>query len=47
VQLVLEVVDIVLGDGQLILGVLQLCMGVIKEVSLDIMAAVCPHQLII
>jgi hypothetical protein len=35
----LEVVDIVLGDDQLILSVLQLCTGIIKEVSLDIMAA--------
>jgi hypothetical protein len=43
VQLILEVVDIVLGDGQLILSVLQSCMGVIKEVSLDVTAVVHPH----
>jgi hypothetical protein len=47
VPLILEVVDIVLGDGQLILGVLQPCTGVVKEVGLDIMAAVRPHQLIV
>jgi hypothetical protein len=41
------VVNIVLGDGQLILSVLQLCMGVIKEVGLDVMAMVHPHQLIV
>jgi hypothetical protein len=47
VQLSLKVVDIVLGDGQLILSVLQLCTGVVKEVGLDFTAAVCPHQLIV
>jgi hypothetical protein len=47
VPLILKVVDIVLGDGQLILGVLQPCTGVVKEVGLDIMAAVRPHQLIV
>jgi hypothetical protein len=31
-QLIIEVVDIVLGDGQLILSVLQPCTGVVKEV---------------
>jgi hypothetical protein len=45
--LVLEVVNIVLGDGQLVLSVLQLCMGVIKEVGLDVMAMVHTHQLIV
>jgi hypothetical protein len=47
IPLILEVVDIVLGDGQLILGVLQPCTGIVKEVGLDIMAAVRPHQLIV
>jgi hypothetical protein len=47
VQLILEVVDIVLGDNQLILSVLQLCTGIIKEVGLDVTAVVRPHQLII
>jgi hypothetical protein len=37
VQLILEMVDIVLGDGQLILGVLQPCMGIIKEANLDVL----------
>jgi hypothetical protein len=47
VQLRLEVVDIVLGDGQLIMSMLQLCMSIVKEVSLDITATVRPHQLIV
>jgi hypothetical protein len=46
-QLGLEVVDIVLGDGQLVLSVLQLCTSTVKEVRLDAPAAVCPHQLIV
>jgi hypothetical protein len=46
-QLGLEVVDIVLGDDQLVLSVLQPCTGIIKEVGLDVTATVCPHQLII
>jgi hypothetical protein len=41
------VVDIVLGDGQLILSMLQPCTCVIKEVRLDVAAAIRPHQLII
>jgi hypothetical protein len=41
------VVDIVLGDGQLILCVLQPCTGVFKEVRLDIVATIRPHQLIV
>jgi hypothetical protein len=41
------VVDIVLGDGQLVLSVLQLGTGIIKEVRLDIVDAVCPHQLVV
>jgi hypothetical protein len=47
VQLSLDVVDIALGDGQLILCVLQPSTGVIKEVGLDITAVVHPHQLIV
>jgi hypothetical protein len=46
-QLDLEVVDIVLGDGQLIMSVLQPCTSVIKEVRLDVAAMVHPHQLIV
>jgi hypothetical protein len=46
-QLRLEVVDIVLGDGQLVMSMLQLCMSIVKEVSLDITATVHPHQLIV
>jgi hypothetical protein len=41
------VVDIVLGDDQLVLSVLQPCTCIVKEVKLDIAAAVCPHQLFI
>jgi hypothetical protein len=41
------VVDIVLGDGQLILSMLQPCTDVIKKVDLDITAVVCPHKLIV
>jgi hypothetical protein len=40
VQLGLKVVDIVLGDGQLVLRMLQLCMGIVKEVKLDIAAVI-------
>jgi hypothetical protein len=47
VQLGLEVVDIALGNGQLVLKVLQSGAGVIKEVRLDVAATVGPHQLII
>jgi hypothetical protein len=47
VQLGLEVVDVVLSSDQLILGVLQLGAGVIKEVRLHVAAAVGPHQLIV
>jgi hypothetical protein len=46
-QLIIEVVDIVLGDCQLILSMLQPCTSVVKEVSLDITAMVRPHQLIV
>jgi hypothetical protein len=47
VQLILKVVDIVLSDGQLIMGVLQPCMGIVKKVGLDITTVICPHQLIV
>jgi hypothetical protein len=46
-QLSLEVVDVVLGDSQLIMSVLQPSAGVVKEVSLDVMAAMSPHQLVV
>jgi hypothetical protein len=46
VQLGLEVVDVALGSNQLILSVLQSGMGVIEVVSLEVAAAISPHQLI-
>jgi hypothetical protein len=46
VQLSLEVVNIALGGGQLIMSVLQPGAGIVKEVSLEVTAAVRPHQLI-
>jgi hypothetical protein len=47
VQLGLEVVDIALGSNQLILSMLQLGTGVIEVISLEIVAAISPHQLLI
>jgi hypothetical protein len=47
VQLGHEVMDITLGGGQLILTMLQLGVGVVKEVGLEVTAAISPHQLII
>jgi hypothetical protein len=47
VQLGLEVVDVALGGGHLVLSVLQSGAGVIKEVNLEVTAAISPHQLII
>jgi hypothetical protein len=47
VQLDLEVVDVVLGSGQLILSVLQPSVGIIKEVGLEVTTAISPHQLIV
>jgi hypothetical protein len=47
VQLSLEVVDIVLHDDQLILSMMQPCTSVVKEVSLEIIATISPHQLIV
>jgi hypothetical protein len=46
-QLGLEVVDVALGGGQLILRVLQSGTGVIKVVGLEVTAAINPRQLII
>jgi hypothetical protein len=46
VQLGLEVVDVALGSNQLILSVLQSGTGVIEVVSLEVVAAISPHQLI-
>jgi hypothetical protein len=43
VQLGLEVVDIVLCDGQLILSVLQPCTSVVKEVGLEITTVISSH----
>jgi hypothetical protein len=45
-QLGLKVMDISLGSNQLILSVLQPGAGVIEVVSLQVMAAISPHQLI-
>jgi hypothetical protein len=46
VQLGLEVVDVALGSGQLILSVLQLGAVVAEVVGLKVTAAISPHQLI-
>jgi hypothetical protein len=46
VQPSLEVVNIALGGGQLIMSVLQPGAGIVKEVTLEVTAAVRPHQLI-
>jgi hypothetical protein len=40
-------VNVVLGDGQLVLSVLQLCTCIIKEVRLGVAVVVHPHQLIV
>jgi hypothetical protein len=45
-QLGLDVVDVALGSNQLILSVLQLGTGVIEVISLEVVAAISPHQLI-
>jgi hypothetical protein len=47
VQLGLEVVDVALGSGQLILSVLQSGAGVIEVVDFEVTAAISPHQLIV
>jgi hypothetical protein len=41
-----EVVDVALGGNQLVLGVLQSGTGVVEVVSLEVAAAISPHQLI-
>jgi hypothetical protein len=46
-KLGLEVVDVVLGKSQLILGVLQLGEGAVEGISLEVSAAVGPQQLIV
>jgi hypothetical protein len=46
VQLGLEVVDVALGSNQLILSMLQSGTSVIEVVSLEITAAISPHQLL-
>jgi hypothetical protein len=47
VQLGLEVVDLALGGGQLILSVLQSSAGVIVVIGLEVTAIISPHQLIV
>jgi hypothetical protein len=47
VQLDLEVVDVALGGGQLVLSVLQSGVGVIEVIDLEVTAAISPHQLVI
>jgi hypothetical protein len=46
-QLGLEMVDVALGGGQLVLSVLQSGAGVIKEVGLDVTVLISPHQLVV
>jgi hypothetical protein len=46
-QLGLEVVDVALGGGQLILSVLQSGAGVIEVVGLEVTTVISPHQLIV
>jgi hypothetical protein len=47
VLLNLDVVDVALGSDQLVLGILQLGVGVIEEVRLYIAVVVGPHQLVV
>jgi hypothetical protein len=47
VQLSLEVVDVALGSGQLILSMLQSGVGVVEVVGLEVTTVISPHQLII
>jgi hypothetical protein len=47
VQLGLEVVDVALGGGQLVLRVLQSSVGVVEVVGLKVTAMISPHQLIV
>jgi hypothetical protein len=46
-QLSLEVVYVALGSNQLILSVLQSDAGVVEVISLEVAAAISPHQLIV
>jgi hypothetical protein len=46
-RLSLEVVDVALRSGQLILSVLQSGVGVVKVVGLEVTAAIRSHQLIV
>jgi hypothetical protein len=46
-QLGLEVVDVALGSGQLILSMLRLGACVVEVIGLEVTTAVSPHQLII
>jgi hypothetical protein len=46
-QLSLEVVDVALGGGQLILSMLQLGVGVVEVIGLEITAVISPHQLVV
>jgi hypothetical protein len=46
-QLSLEVVYVALGSNQLILSVLQSGAGVVEVISLEVAAAISPHQLIV
>jgi hypothetical protein len=47
VQLSLEVVNIALGSGQLILSMLQSGVGVIEVIGLEVTTMISPHQLVI
>jgi hypothetical protein len=47
VQLNIELVDVALGSGELILSMLQFGAGVVEVVSLEVMAAISPHHVII
>jgi hypothetical protein len=47
IQLGLEVVDVALDDSQLVLGVLQSGVGLIKVIDLDVTAVIGPHHLIV
>jgi hypothetical protein len=46
VQLDIVVVDVALGSNQLILSMLQSSTGVVEVVSLEVVAAISPHQLV-
>jgi hypothetical protein len=47
VQLSLEVVDVALGSGQLVLSVVQSGVGVVEVIGPEVTTAISPHQLII